>query len=635
MTATSGPGISLYSENIGLAIMGEVPLVIVDVQRLGPATGGATTVGQGDVQFVRWGTSGGFPIIALAPSSMPECYHLTVRAFDLAERFRCPGVPAHRQGAGHDADHRRPGDYVSADARCVTRMVGAGGAPYRYAPADEVPPLHEFGRGATVRFTGSTPRRAGLHHQEPPHGRRPQPAPRRQDRGASRRDRAGRRRPGRVGRTPSSSATGSPAGRCATRCAEARAGGTRGLGPGGAEPVAGAREPPSAGALAGVQRVLVPELNLGQYRREIERIARGRTVVGTQPGRRRVDRPRRRSLEAAAMTVTITPLRLLSQRHRLPVLPGLRPRPHPRRPSRGAGAPWRSIPASVVIVSDIGCSGLSDQYFVTSAFHGLHGRSITYATGIKLARPDLDGDRDHGRRRHRDRRGPPAQRRPPQHRDHGAGVQQLQLRHDRRPALHHHPGRGGHLDHPGGQPRAARSTSAPRSRSTAPGTCTGAPPSTPTSPSASPRRSRQPGFALLDIWELCTAYFVPRQQVHPAGLETTIERLGFAPGCWSTGARCPSTPPPTGPPPPGCRRASRPTPDRGQSTIRRSPPRLAARRRLGRGQGAFGGAPRSARRPSASGLWVTQRDDYPVTVKTGHSISEVVLSPTAADADRR
>ena len=90
LTATSGPGISLYSENLGLAIMGEVPLVVVDVQRLGPATGGATTVGQGDVQFVRWGMSGGYPIIALAPSSIPDCYHLTMRAFDLAERFRCP-----------------------------------------------------------------------------------------------------------------------------------------------------------------------------------------------------------------------------------------------------------------------------------------------------------------------------------------------------------------------------------------------------------------------------------------------------------------------------------------------------------------------------------------------------------------
>jgi pyruvate/2-oxoacid:ferredoxin oxidoreductase alpha subunit len=90
MTATSGPGISLYSENIGLAIMGEMPLVIVDVQRMGPATGGATTTGQGDIQFARRGTAGGYPIIALAPSSISECYHLAVRAFALAERFRCP-----------------------------------------------------------------------------------------------------------------------------------------------------------------------------------------------------------------------------------------------------------------------------------------------------------------------------------------------------------------------------------------------------------------------------------------------------------------------------------------------------------------------------------------------------------------
>ena len=70
--------------------MGEVPLVIVDVQRLGPSTGGATTVAQGDVQFVRWGTSGGYPIIALAPGNVVECYTLTAKAFELAERFRCP-----------------------------------------------------------------------------------------------------------------------------------------------------------------------------------------------------------------------------------------------------------------------------------------------------------------------------------------------------------------------------------------------------------------------------------------------------------------------------------------------------------------------------------------------------------------
>ncbi len=90
MTATSGPGISLYSENIGMAIMGEVPLVVVDVMRLGPATGGATTVSQGDVQFLRWVTSGGFPIITLCPSSLADCYTLTQRAFNLAEEFRAP-----------------------------------------------------------------------------------------------------------------------------------------------------------------------------------------------------------------------------------------------------------------------------------------------------------------------------------------------------------------------------------------------------------------------------------------------------------------------------------------------------------------------------------------------------------------
>src|SRR5512145_1626816 len=90
MTATSGPGMSLYSESIGLAIMGEVPLVIVDVQRLGPSTGGATTVSQGDIQFLRWGTSGGYPVIVLSPTSVAECYNLTRTAFDLAERFRIP-----------------------------------------------------------------------------------------------------------------------------------------------------------------------------------------------------------------------------------------------------------------------------------------------------------------------------------------------------------------------------------------------------------------------------------------------------------------------------------------------------------------------------------------------------------------
>ncbi|MHC4986727.1 MAG: transketolase C-terminal domain-containing protein, partial [Planctomycetota bacterium] len=90
LTATSGPGISLYSENIGLAIAGETPLVIVDVQRQGPATGSATMGAQGDIQFVRWVTSGGYPTIALAPTSAQECFRLTHRAFELSEAYRVP-----------------------------------------------------------------------------------------------------------------------------------------------------------------------------------------------------------------------------------------------------------------------------------------------------------------------------------------------------------------------------------------------------------------------------------------------------------------------------------------------------------------------------------------------------------------
>jgi 2-oxoglutarate ferredoxin oxidoreductase subunit alpha len=162
LTATSGPGLSLYSENIGLAIMGEVPLVIVDVQRLGPATGGATSVGQGDVQFVRWGTGGGYPVIALAPSSVPECYSLTRRAFDLAERFRCPvflltdkELDMTSVTVDVESWEKPP---VRARALLATPDAGpfANPPPYRYEPADAVPPMAQYGGETLVRFTGST-----------------------------------------------------------------------------------------------------------------------------------------------------------------------------------------------------------------------------------------------------------------------------------------------------------------------------------------------------------------------------------------------------------------------------------------------------------------------------------------------
>ena len=90
MTATSGPGISLYSEQISFAIGSEIPIVIVDVQRLGPSTGSATKGADGDIQFLQWSNSGGLPVIVLAPVDVKDCYELTVQAFNLAEQYRCP-----------------------------------------------------------------------------------------------------------------------------------------------------------------------------------------------------------------------------------------------------------------------------------------------------------------------------------------------------------------------------------------------------------------------------------------------------------------------------------------------------------------------------------------------------------------
>jgi len=90
MTATSGPGISLYSEHISFAIGSEIPLVIVNIQRLGPSTGSATLGADGDIQFMRWGNSGGLPVIVLTPSDPRECFELTRHAFNLAETYRCP-----------------------------------------------------------------------------------------------------------------------------------------------------------------------------------------------------------------------------------------------------------------------------------------------------------------------------------------------------------------------------------------------------------------------------------------------------------------------------------------------------------------------------------------------------------------
>ena len=92
MTATSGPGFSLMQEGIGFASYSEIPVVVVDVQRVGPSTGIPTYPAQGDVMQARFGTHGSHPIIVVYPYSVQESYELIVEAFNLSEKYRTPVI---------------------------------------------------------------------------------------------------------------------------------------------------------------------------------------------------------------------------------------------------------------------------------------------------------------------------------------------------------------------------------------------------------------------------------------------------------------------------------------------------------------------------------------------------------------
>jgi 2-oxoglutarate ferredoxin oxidoreductase subunit alpha len=157
MTATSGPGLSLMLENVGMAIMAEVPCVIVDVQRGGPSTGLATKVGQGDVQQVRWGSHGGYPVIALAPSSVPETVQLTIEAFNLAEKFRVPVFLMTDKVIGHmreDVDLEAFKDYPVVNRRVAP--AGEEFLPYRAEKLTDVPLISHFGGPHLVRASSTT-----------------------------------------------------------------------------------------------------------------------------------------------------------------------------------------------------------------------------------------------------------------------------------------------------------------------------------------------------------------------------------------------------------------------------------------------------------------------------------------------
>lgn len=156
MTATSGPGFSLKQENIGYAALAEIPCVIVDVQRSGPSTGLPTSPSQADVMQARWGTHGDHPVIALCPSSVAETFALTVRCFNLSEKYRTPVILLMDEIVGHMREGVRlpsGGEFEIID-RARPSGQEAGRLPYHVAQGETVPRMLPFGQGQRYNITG-------------------------------------------------------------------------------------------------------------------------------------------------------------------------------------------------------------------------------------------------------------------------------------------------------------------------------------------------------------------------------------------------------------------------------------------------------------------------------------------------
>lgn len=157
LTATSGPGFSLKQENLGYAAIAEIPCVIVNVQRSGPSTGLPTSPGQGDYMQAKWGTHGDHPVIAISPTSVYECFELTVKAFNFAEKYRTPVILLMDEIVGH----LREGVQIpeKGQLEVINRAKVDPSIPVlEYKPyentEDLVPPLSPFGEGYRYNITG-------------------------------------------------------------------------------------------------------------------------------------------------------------------------------------------------------------------------------------------------------------------------------------------------------------------------------------------------------------------------------------------------------------------------------------------------------------------------------------------------
>lgn len=169
MTATSGPGFSLKQENLGYASFTEIPCVVVNVMRAGPSTGSPTSPAQGDVMQARWGTHGDHPIIVLSCASVRDMYELTIQAFNLSERFRVPVILLSDEIIAHMRERIDLAGF--SDIPIINRKKPeCPPEEYRSFEADpetDVPPMANFGEGYRFHVTGLTHDETGFATSKP------------------------------------------------------------------------------------------------------------------------------------------------------------------------------------------------------------------------------------------------------------------------------------------------------------------------------------------------------------------------------------------------------------------------------------------------------------------------------------
>lgn len=168
LTATSGPGFSLKQELIGYGCIAEIPCVIIDVMRGGPSTGMPTGPSQSDIMAARWGTHGDHPAICLVPASVQELFEETVRAFNLAEKYRTPVIVLPDEIIAHMRERIVIPD--AGELEVIDRRQPSV-PPEEYKPYDtsfgDVPPLAPFGSGYRFHVTGLNKMQDGFPTTKP------------------------------------------------------------------------------------------------------------------------------------------------------------------------------------------------------------------------------------------------------------------------------------------------------------------------------------------------------------------------------------------------------------------------------------------------------------------------------------